>query len=91
LASLFVCGRCQAWGLGLTWAFLFLSLFALAISRALNVYPLAAAVNFMRPKEVAIPRTHQHMLWFSGLRGAIAFALSLSAAADLGGKSSRAI
>jgi len=79
-----LCLERQAWGLGLTWAFLFLSLFALAISRALNVYPLAAAVNFMRPKEVAIPRTHQHMLWFSGLRGAIAFALSLSAAADLG-------
>lgn len=75
----------QAWGLGMTWAFLLLSLVALAVSRALNVYPLAAVVNFMRPKDVAIPRRHQHMLWFSGLRGAIAFALSLSAAADLGG------
>lgn len=78
-------GGMQAWGLGLTWAFLVISLVALAASRALNVYPMAALINFMRPKDVAIPRTHMHMMWFSGLRGAIAFALSLSAAADLGG------
>jgi len=74
----------QAWGIGMTWAFLFLSLVALAVSRAVNVYSLSAAVNFMRPKDVAIPRSHQHMLWFSGLRGAIAFALSLSASNDFG-------
>mmetsp|Transcript_5583 Transcript_5583/g.14202 ORF Transcript_5583/g.14202 Transcript_5583/m.14202 type:complete len:698 (-) Transcript_5583:324-2417(-) len=79
-----LCLERQAWGLGLTWAFLVISLVALAASRALNVYPMAALINFMRPKDVAIPRTHMHMMWFSGLRGAIAFALSLSAAADLG-------
>eukprot|EP00951_Prasinocladus_malaysianus_P002239 scaffold15853_cov47-Prasinocladus_malaysianus.AAC.3 len=78
-----------AWDNGMTWTFLLVALIALAISRALNVYPLAALVNFLRPEDVKIPRSHQHMLWFSGLRGAIAFALSLSAAEDLGGEAPR--
>lgn len=72
----------------MTWAFLVISIVALAISRALNVYPVAAVVNCLRPREVHIPLSHQHMLWFSGLRGAIAFALSLSAATDLQGEPS---
>eukprot|EP00192_Tetraselmis_astigmatica_P007917 CAMPEP_0117670146 /NCGR_PEP_ID=MMETSP0804-20121206/12572_1 /TAXON_ID=1074897 /ORGANISM="Tetraselmis astigmatica, Strain CCMP880" /LENGTH=630 /DNA_ID=CAMNT_0005478375 /DNA_START=78 /DNA_END=1967 /DNA_ORIENTATION=+ len=79
-----LCLEKQAWGMGLTWSFLAVALFALAISRGLNVYPLAAFINCLRPKDVQIPWSHQHMIWFSGLRGAIAFALSLSAAAEFG-------
>jgi len=50
----------------------------LGISRALNIFPLAALVNLCRVEEHKIPLKHQIMLWFSGLRGAIAFALALN-------------
>lgn len=46
------------------------------MARALHVYPLSFLLNCRR--EVPIKRNQQHMLCFSGLRGAIAFALSLS-------------
>ncbi|EFN58404.1 hypothetical protein CHLNCDRAFT_140336 [Chlorella variabilis] len=53
---------------------------ALAVSRALNVWPCAALVNLGRPRELRIPQSHQVMLWWSGLRGAMAFAIALEAA-----------
>lgn len=50
----------------------FLSLF---VGRALNIYPLSWLLNIRRrPK---IPMNFQHMMFLSGLRGAIAFALAI--------------
>ena len=66
------------------------ALFGLAWSRAANIYPCAWLVNVLRPPEMGIPSSHQFFLWWSGLRGAIAFALSLQAAEDLPGRVSLA-
>ncbi len=62
-----------------------MSLVALAISRALNIFPCTYLINMLRTPETRIPPRHTFMLWFSGLRGAMAFALSLQAASDLPG------
>ena len=58
---------------------------ALAASRAANVWPCAAAVNLLRTPDTRIPQAHQFMLWWSGLRGAMAFAIALDAADALPG------
>lgn len=41
----------------------------------MNVYPLCAILNIQ--KEPKIPCSHQHALTWSGLRGAMAFALAI--------------
>lgn len=46
------------------------------LGRALNIFPLAYLANLGRSKK--IPGKMQIVMWFAGLRGAIAFALSLS-------------
>lgn len=48
---------------------------AIFLGRFLNVYPLSAVLNIGRT--VRIPGNLQHMMMFSGLRGAIAFALAI--------------
>uniref|UniRef100_A0A914WIC5 Cation/H+ exchanger domain-containing protein n=1 Tax=Plectus sambesii TaxID=2011161 RepID=A0A914WIC5_9BILA len=61
----------------LNWDFAFViaALAVIVIARAAHVYPLSLLLNVKRrPK---IPRNHQHMMLFSGLRGAIAFALAI--------------
>jgi sodium/hydrogen exchanger 3 len=50
----------------------------LLISRAVNVFPLSFAVNMQRKAHHKIPMNQQLMLWFGGLRGAMAFALSIA-------------
>lgn len=45
-------------------------------ARAAHVYPLSAWLN--RNAKDPITKNQQHMLWFSGLRGAVAFALASS-------------
>jgi solute carrier family 9 (sodium/hydrogen exchanger), member 8 len=45
-------------------------------SRAVNIFPLSYALNYFR--EHKITKRMQFIMWFSGLRGAIAFALSLN-------------
>lgn len=62
------------------------SILALALSRALNVWPNAALVNYVRPPDLRIPQSQQLMIWFSGMRGAMAFAMVLRALEDLPGK-----
>ena len=47
----------------------------LLATRALHVFPIVYFVNHRR--RVPIPHNYSIMIWFSGLRGAIAFALSL--------------
>ncbi|CAM6050179.1 unnamed protein product [Sphagnum compactum] len=50
---------------------------------AANVFPCAYIVNKLRPASTHIPVNHQKALWFSGLRGAMAFALALQSVHDL--------
>ncbi|OCT80920.1 sodium/hydrogen exchanger 9 isoform X2 [Xenopus laevis] len=50
----------------------FISVF---VARACNIYPLTFFLNLGRRKK--IPRNFQHIMMFSGLRGAIAFALAI--------------
>ena len=53
-------------------------LFAIGLvlaGRALSVYPVCL---FFRPSRWAIPLREQHVLWWGGLRGALALALALS-------------
>ena len=45
------------------------------IGRALNIYPLSYLVNYFR--EHKISKKMMFIMWFSGLRGAIAYALAL--------------
>ncbi|XP_055709473.1 sodium/hydrogen exchanger 8 isoform X2 [Phlebotomus papatasi] len=51
------------------------SLFLCLIGRACNIFPLAWLVNKFR--EHKITSSMQFIMWFSGLRGAISYALSL--------------
>ena len=53
---------------------------ALAHSRALHIIPISFVMNLTRPKERRISKETQVMLWWSGLRGGVAFALSVHAA-----------
>eukprot|EP00088_Acartia_fossae_P047287 TRINITY_DN5127_c0_g1_i1.p1 TRINITY_DN5127_c0_g1~~TRINITY_DN5127_c0_g1_i1.p1 ORF type:complete len:548 (+),score=74.64 TRINITY_DN5127_c0_g1_i1:71-1645(+) len=57
--------------------FLFIlgALLAIGVARALNIYPLSFLLNLGRKKK--IPCNFQHMMWFSGLRGALSFALAI--------------
>ncbi|NXC65521.1 SL9A9 protein, partial [Anhinga anhinga] len=48
---------------------------AVFVARACNIYPLSFLLNLGRKQK--IPRNFQHMMMFSGLRGAIAFALAI--------------
>jgi NhaP-type Na+/H+ or K+/H+ antiporter len=54
------------------------------VSRALNILPCVAVVNWLRLPERRMPARQQFMLWWSGLRGAMAFALAIDAAASYG-------
>ena len=50
------------------------------LGRACNIFPLAVLLNYFR--EHKITKRMQFIMWFSGLRGAIAFALSLNLQID---------
>ncbi|OPJ79087.1 sodium/hydrogen exchanger 9 isoform X1 [Patagioenas fasciata] len=55
--------------------FIFGAFVAVFAARACNIYPLSFVLNLGRKQK--IPRNFQHMMMFSGLRGAIAFALAI--------------
>merc|ERR1711974_446887 len=60
---------------------LFAIIFCL-LGRAVNIFPMSFFVNLRNNGESSrrkreIPLSHQLMLWFSGLRGAMAFALAV--------------
>ncbi|NXG33736.1 SL9A9 protein, partial [Dromaius novaehollandiae] len=55
--------------------FIFGAFVAVFIARACNIYPLSFLLNLGRKQK--IPWNFQHMMMFSGLRGAIAFALAI--------------
>lgn len=73
-------GESQSWS---HISFILFSILFICIARAANVFPLAYVVNLMRPRGKRIPGSHQKALWFSGLRGAMAFALALQSVHDL--------
>ncbi|KAM6304808.1 sodium/hydrogen exchanger 9 [Aegotheles albertisi] len=55
--------------------FIFGAFVAVFVARACNIYPLSFLLNLGRKQK--IPRNFRHMMMFSGLRGAIAFALAI--------------
>ncbi|NXE75164.1 SL9A9 protein, partial [Cochlearius cochlearius] len=55
--------------------FIFGAFVAVFVARACNIYPLSFLLNLGRKQK--IPGNFQHMMMFSGLRGAIAFALAI--------------
>ncbi|CAA6672371.1 unnamed protein product [Spirodela intermedia] len=63
--------------------FILFSILFIGIARAANVFSCAYIVNMVRPANRRIPIQHQKALWYSGLRGAMAFALALQSAHDL--------
>jgi len=56
------------------------TLLLILIGRAANIFPLAFLCN--RVRSIEIPTKYQFIMWFSGLRGAIAFALALNLPSD---------
>ncbi|KNC47533.1 sodium/hydrogen exchanger [Thecamonas trahens ATCC 50062] len=54
---------------------IFWSIVLILVGRAANIFPLSSLVNARRA--IQITPKHQVIMWFSGLRGAIAFALAL--------------
>ncbi|XP_029129821.1 sodium/hydrogen exchanger 6 isoform X2 [Cajanus cajan] len=63
--------------------FIFFSIIFIGIARAANVFSCAYLVNLFRPARRQIPPKHQKALWYSGLRGAMAFALALQSIHEL--------
>nr|XP_039256686.1 sodium/hydrogen exchanger 8-like isoform X1 [Styela clava] len=56
-------------------AFVIWSIVLLLLARALNIYPLSWILNHFR--DTKITKRMQFIMWFSGLRGAICYVLSL--------------
>jgi len=65
-------------GFNLIWDFRIIiwTFLLMILGRALNIYPLSGILNQYRGDEY-ITFKNQIVMWFSGLRGAIAFALSM--------------
>ncbi|XP_010913977.1 sodium/hydrogen exchanger 6 [Elaeis guineensis] len=63
--------------------FIFFSILFIGVARAANVFGCAYLVNLVRPAHRQIPLKHQKALWYSGLRGAMAFALALQSIHEL--------
>lgn len=62
-------------------------LFVTYIGRAVNIFPGSALLNltaWRRHPHTRITKQNQFVLWFCGLRGAVAFALAFKAQRDLG-------
>ena len=63
-------GKFHHWNISFAlWTFLFC-----VISRALHIFPLSFVANCFRSKKISLQM--QIVMWFTGLRGAVAFALS---------------
>ncbi|KAL4585284.1 hypothetical protein LXL04_009900 [Taraxacum kok-saghyz] len=63
--------------------FIFFSIIFIGLARAANVFTCGYLLNLVRPAQRQIPIKHQKALWYSGLRGAMAFALALQSVHDL--------
>ncbi|KAG7397479.1 Sodium/hydrogen exchanger 3 [Phytophthora boehmeriae] len=60
------------------WGFVFANFGACLLARAFNTFPLCSLANCGRSEKQKIPFGYMIVIWFSGLRGAIAFALVLN-------------
>jgi sodium/hydrogen exchanger 8 len=60
------------------WWFIFANFGACLLARAFNTFPLCSLANLGRSEAQKIPFKYMVVIWFSGLRGAIAFALVLN-------------
>mmetsp|Transcript_43409 Transcript_43409/g.114070 ORF Transcript_43409/g.114070 Transcript_43409/m.114070 type:complete len:223 (-) Transcript_43409:141-809(-) len=58
-------------------SFVWLTLALCLLSRACSVFPMAALANLCRSRSHEIKLNEQAVIWFSGLRGAIALALAV--------------
>ncbi len=58
------------------WGLVVVNLLVCLLARAANVFPLCWLANIGRKEK--IPFSYRILIWFSGLRGAIAFALALN-------------
>ncbi|NXO29802.1 SL9A8 protein, partial [Cisticola juncidis] len=65
------------WMEHIKWSFAFISVFQVLVlfGRAVNIFPLSYLLNFFRDHKIT-PKM-MFIMWFSGLRGAIPYALSL--------------
>ena len=63
-------GQLMDWDVG----FIFLAILFCLLGRALNTFPLSFLANLRRKRKV--PKKMQFLIFFAGLRGAIAFALA---------------
>ena len=66
----FFTGRFMDWD----FVFVVMAILFCLLGRALNTFPISAVANMSRSHKV--PMRMQFVIWFAGLRGAIAFALS---------------
>lgn len=57
--------------------FVVLTISLCLMARALGVFPLSLVINAWRPRDKRIKLNEQAVIWFSGLRGAIALALAV--------------
>lgn len=60
-----------------------LTIFIVAIARAISIYPVVAAFNTVSPQETNIPTSWQHLLSWGSLRGALAVTMVLLIPDDL--------
>jgi len=58
--------------------FTIMSLLFCLVGRLFNIFPLSYCANLCRHQDEVIPVKMQCVLWFAGLRGAIAFALAVN-------------
>ena len=66
----------------LGWGLVITTILNLNLARALNVFVVSALVNSTREKNKITPKM-QGVMWLSGLRGAMAYALALKCATEL--------
>ncbi|QDZ19404.1 sodium/hydrogen exchanger [Chloropicon primus] len=66
------------------WVLFLIAFVGMLLARVCNVFPGTLLVNTRRNSLRKISKNHQIFLWFSGLRGAIAFALAMKSTADVG-------
>lgn len=61
-------------------SYIFITLVLCFIARALSIFPISFMLNLRRKHK--IPFKHQLILWYSGLRGPVAYALAVATPAD---------
>jgi len=57
--------------------FIVAAIIIILLARLANIYPLTFLINLARPPNRRITLRYQFFMWFAGLRGAIAFILSM--------------